>query len=102
MTVRLLAAWGIYPANAIISIDSATETGLVAAKLADTVLTGGVAYVAPVDKTDYDQPAKLRIDPLTGAVTGLVGPGGKYAVNGTTQDTCVLIGDSRNWSSCAV
>lgn len=76
MTVRLLAAWGIYPANAIISIDSATETGLVAAKLADTVLTGGVAYVAPVDKTDYDQPAKLRIDPLTGAVTGLVRPDG--------------------------
>lgn len=83
MTVRLLAAWGIYPANAIISIDSATETGLVVAKLADTVLTGGVAYVAPVDKTDYDQLAKLRIDPLTGAVTGLVGPGGDFALRTT-------------------
>lgn len=37
-----------------------------------------------------------------GNVTGLVGPGGaKYAAQGYTQDTCVLIGDSRNYTSYA-
>ena len=46
MTVRLLTAWNGFPANTLIA-DAANEPGLVAAKLADTVLTGGVTYTAP-------------------------------------------------------
>ena len=61
MTVRLLAAWGIYPANAIISIDSATESGLVAAKFADTNLTGGTVYQASANNSpDNNQSEILR------------------------------------------
>ena len=47
MTVRLLAAYGIYPANAIVTLDTGTETGLITAKLASANLAGGVAYTAP-------------------------------------------------------
>lgn len=55
MTVRLLVAWEDpsdrkkYAANNLLTTDAPTEAGLVAAKLADTNLTGGTAYVpAPV------------------------------------------------------
>lgn len=48
MTVRLLAAYGIYPANAIVTLDAGTETGLITAKMASADLTGGVTYVPPV------------------------------------------------------
>jgi hypothetical protein len=47
MTVRLLCAYDKYPANAIVTLDANTEAGLVASKVADTNLTGGVTYVAP-------------------------------------------------------
>lgn len=47
MTVRLLAALGQYPANAIVTFATAVETALVADKLASTDLTGGVAYSGP-------------------------------------------------------
>lgn len=47
MTIRLLCAYSIYPANAIIVYDTGTEAGLVAAKMASTDLTGGTPYVPP-------------------------------------------------------
>lgn len=48
MTIKLLAAYGTYPTNAIITLDAGTEAGLVAANLASATLTGGVTYVAPL------------------------------------------------------
>ncbi|ATQ77898.1 hypothetical protein CR152_27885 [Massilia violaceinigra] len=45
MTIRLLCAYSIYPANAIVILDSGTEAGLVAAKQASTDLTGGAIYI---------------------------------------------------------
>jgi len=48
MTIRLLAAYGIYPCNAIVTLDSPTEAGLIAAKQALADTTGGTPYVAPV------------------------------------------------------
>lgn len=47
MTIRLLCAYSTYPVNAIVTLDAATEAGLVAANIASTNLSGGVAYVAP-------------------------------------------------------
>jgi hypothetical protein len=47
MTIRLLAAYDIYPQNAIVTLAAGTEAGLIAAGLASASTTGGVAYVAP-------------------------------------------------------
>ncbi|MYM25776.1 hypothetical protein GTP46_24415 [Duganella sp. FT135W] len=44
MTVRLLCAHGRYPQNAIVTLSSATEAGLVAAQMASADLTGGVPF----------------------------------------------------------
>lgn len=72
MTVRLLAAWGVYPQNAIIDIDDETEAGLVAAKLADTDTTGGVVYVAPTVPAQIRAPGQQVIE--SGKVVALVNP----------------------------
>ncbi|MQA39029.1 hypothetical protein [Rugamonas aquatica] len=48
MTIRLLCAYDKYPANAIVTLDAGTETGLITANLATATLTGGVVYFAPV------------------------------------------------------
>ena len=61
MTVRLLTAWNGFPANTLIA-DAANEPGLVAAKLADTVLTGGVTYTAPTDLTTYSGQRRVDAD----------------------------------------
>ncbi|WP_343728510.1 hypothetical protein [Duganella sp.] len=45
MTVRLLADYDRYPANAIVTLDAGTETGLINAKRALADLTGGVALL---------------------------------------------------------
>lgn len=47
MTIKLLAAYGKFPWNAIITLDSITETGLIAAGTATATLAGGTAYVDP-------------------------------------------------------
>lgn len=53
MTVRLLVDWldsrdgRQYRAGNLLTTDSGTESGLVAAKLADTTITGGTSYRAP-------------------------------------------------------
>lgn len=64
MTIRLLAAYGPYPHNAIISLSAAEEAQLVAAKFADTNLTGGVAYV-PLDLPPYMVGVLMQQDPDT-------------------------------------
>lgn len=47
MTIKLLAAYGKYPPNAIITLDSTTETSLIADKVATSDTTGGVVWVDP-------------------------------------------------------
>lgn len=63
MTVKLLAKHGIYPANTIVTLDAGTEAGLIAAKLATTDQTGGVAYVAPPAPPNQRYPLVVEVDP---------------------------------------
>ena len=80
MTIRLLAARGHYPVNAIVTLDAGTEAGLVAAKLAEFNLTGGTPYVAPtLPNQRFD--AQIEVDPA-GAVVGLVADGKVIAIGG--------------------
>ncbi|NHZ78439.1 hypothetical protein F2P44_03945 [Massilia sp. CCM 8695] len=44
MTIRLLCGYANYPANAIVILDTGTEAGLVAEKMATTNLVGGTPY----------------------------------------------------------
>jgi hypothetical protein len=44
MTIKFLAPYGKWPANSIVTLDSATEAALVAGKNATTDTTGGVVY----------------------------------------------------------
>ena len=44
MTIRLLAAYGNYPPNALLTLDAASEAALVAQGEASTNLTGGSVY----------------------------------------------------------
>jgi len=69
MTIRLLAAYGKYPCNAIVTLDSATEAGLIAAKQALADLTGGSAYVAPAPQKQ-SFPVMGEVD-LTGGIRTL-------------------------------
>ncbi|OEZ66301.1 hypothetical protein JAB5_00830 [Janthinobacterium sp. HH103] len=48
MTIRLLCDAGKFPANAIVTMDVATEAGLVAGKMATTDLTGGKLFLVDV------------------------------------------------------
>lgn len=81
MTIRLLAAHGHYPVNAIVTLDAGTEAGLVAAKLAEFNLTGGTPYVAPtLPNQRFD--AQIEVDPA-GAVVGLVADGKVIAIGGS-------------------
>lgn len=61
MTIRLLCAYSIYPTNAIVTLDAATEAGLVAARQASTNTTGGVPYVPPAQSNQVF-PARLVFD----------------------------------------
>lgn len=91
MTVRLLAAYGAYPINAIVTLDAGTEAGLVAAKLADTNTTGGVTYVAPV-VANQRYPARVEVDP-SGNTTGIAGADGNV-FRLRRANTAVIFGDS--------
>jgi hypothetical protein len=83
MTIRLLAARGDYPSNAIVTLDAGTEAGLIAAKLASSDLTDGVPYVAPV-VPNRRYTAQVEVD-SSGAVIGLVGPDGKAIALGSSS-----------------
>lgn len=66
MTIRFLCAYGIYPANAIVTLDPGTEAGLIGAKMATADLTGGVVFFAdviappPVPALAGGQPVSLK------------------------------------------
>jgi hypothetical protein len=78
MTIRLLCTWGIYPIGAIITLDTGTESGLVASKIADTNLSGGTAYVAPVAPNQIF-PVGASVN-AAGVVANLVANGQAIAV----------------------
>lgn len=65
MTIRLLCAYGKYPANAIVTLDAATEAGLVSSKQASLNTVGGEVYFsdviapAPVPAMAGGQPVAL-------------------------------------------
>lgn len=84
MTVRLLAALGQYPANAIVTFAAAVEASLVAEKIASTDLTGGVVYQAPVDTGRAGEAARWVTDadgnPVDLLLPGAAGRGGAAAV----------------------
>ncbi|KQN77814.1 hypothetical protein ASF04_23895 [Duganella sp. Leaf61] len=83
MTIRLLCAYSIYPVNAIVTLDTGTEAGLVAAKRASTNTAGGTVYVPPVQPNQI-RAANLVIDPA-GNVLGLAGPNNSIiAIGGST------------------
>ena len=44
MTIRLLAAYDIYPCGAIVTLTPANEAGMIAGGLAEANLEGGVLY----------------------------------------------------------
>lgn len=61
MTVKLLVDWlnpsdgKLYKVGNLLSVDAGTETGLVAAKLADSNLSGGTAYVQTTIPESIDE-----------------------------------------------
>lgn len=71
MTIRLLCAYGKFPANAIVTLDAATEAGLVSAKQASLNTVGGDVYFsdviapAPVLAMAGGQPVALKLGERT-------------------------------------
>ena len=68
MTIKLLTPRDLtiggrtvtYPAGALVTLDAATETGLINSKEATATLTGGIAYTPPVPS---GQPVPLTVIP---------------------------------------
>lgn len=74
MTIKLLAAYGKYPPNAIITLDATTETALIADKVATSTLTGGVVWVDPnVSNPLPGSGTSTTLGPV--AITGTPGAG---------------------------
>ena len=73
MTIRLLMQYRDYPINSIISLDAATESGLILAKMAEANLTGGLTYIKPL-LLNQKYNAEIQLNPNTGDVQGLVNP----------------------------
>jgi len=76
MTIRLLARHDKYTANTIVTLDAATEAGLIAAKQATADLTGGVPYVAPPAAPNQLYPLQVAVD-ASGNSVGVVGFNGQ-------------------------
>ena len=99
MTVKLLVAYkygGInYAVGNLLTADAGTETGLTAAKLADSNLAGGTAYVAPIapESVDETRIAAYSFD-SAGNVSGLVGPGGNVSLASNFGPVVAWLGDS--------
>lgn len=75
MTIKLLTPRGAIPINAIITLDAATETALVADKVATTDLTGGTVWSGPVDRsTTPAEQAYARASAVSGAGNAVVVP----------------------------
>ena len=83
MTIKLLAAYGKYPPNAIITLDSATEAGLIAAAQATATLTGGVVWTDP-NVSNVLRLTQLAIAAAQAAFDATGGFGGDIIVTGTS------------------
>jgi hypothetical protein len=81
MTIKLLAAYDIYPQNAIVTLAAGTEAGLIAARLASATLTGGVTYVAPAVPPVINN---ARVSTSGGVSTIIDDAGNVVNVGGTT------------------
>lgn len=92
MTVRLLAALGQYPANAIVTFAAAVEASLVAEKIASTDLTGGISYQAPVSPGRAGEAARWVTDE-SGSVVDLMLPGSQGQAGLNFQKLLQLFGD---------
>jgi hypothetical protein len=74
MTIRLLAKHDKYTPNTIVTLDAATEAGLIAARLATADMAGGVPYVAPtIANQRYS--ISVEIDPNGRSIALVGGPG---------------------------
>lgn len=82
MSVKLLTNHGAFQSNQIVTLDSATENGLVTAKLATTDLTGGFYASTPVDQAVVSAYLGARgaggnqlgsVDPVDGSVALIAG-----------------------------
>ena len=107
MTVRLLAALGQYPANAIVTFASAVETSLVSEKLAATDLTGGVVYQAPTAPARAGEAVRWMVDEFGAPVDlDLPGAGGKggsatvLAIAGGSK-RLKIVGRNSGWTESA-
>jgi hypothetical protein len=100
MTIRLLAAYGSYACNAIVTLDAATETGLVASGQATTNLAGGVpASVGVVQTVSFRQtfvigqmstPVTAPADAAENTLYALTIPGGLLGPNDVVRVTARL------------
>lgn len=84
MTVKLLAAYGVYPENSIVTLNSHTEAGLIAAFLAEEDTTGGVVYSAPIEPNQI-KPCFMVVSP-SNVLLGLLDTDGTtvIALDGAT------------------
>jgi hypothetical protein len=78
MTIKFLTPYGIYPHNAIVTLDAATETGLVAQGVASTTTTGGTVWAAPA----ADPVSALNGAQVEGISEGVVTPAGSLVSGG--------------------
>lgn len=69
MTIRLLTPYDKYPINAIVSLDTGTEAGLIAQKMATANTAGGVVYMEPATANQLVS-AQFEVGP-SGEVLGL-------------------------------
>lgn len=111
MTIRLLAAYGPYACNAIVTLDAATEAGLVAAGQATTNLAGGMASAVGVAQAAsmrqtfvigaLNAPVTAPTDTLENTLYSLNIPGGMLGPNDTLRVTarcsCVNSANTKNF-----
>jgi len=89
MTIKLLTPRDLtiggrtvtYPAGALVTLDAATETGLINSKEATATLTGGITYTPPVPSS---QPQPLMVTPSAQGVV-IYGPDGKIIMGTHAQ-----------------
>lgn len=95
MTVKLLMDWPDsrdgkkYIVGNLLSTDAGTESGLIAAKMATSDLSGGTAYVAPVEQVQFSPVVATKTN--TGGI-GVFGADGKLISGSFKKNTQVAVG----------
>lgn len=103
MTIKLLTPRDLtiggrtvtYPAGALVTLDAATETGLINSKEATATLTGGITYTPPVPS---GQPVPLMVIPSAQGIgnpgAGAVATVGDVSIPLATPSALLIVGDS--------